>query len=248
MANNIDIGMAEPTEALDVLTDVDAEVGSDQSTDDHNANLALFVGERVRARLADNIIEWVDADEQSRKDWQDREARGIRMMGVSDNHEGGADFKGASRIVHPLLAEACVQFNARAMSELWPPDGPVKTQVLGEHTPEREMQAERVKGFMNYQYTTMIPGARDDHDTMLLRLPLSGSCFKKIYFDPIEQMPMPRYIEPSRFTCRIRRRRCERRRGIRTSIMKIGTRRGLRCAMVFTSMRIWTSRLQGMRT
>ena len=200
-----DLEVAAEEYGEDILTEDEYELvmeqnaGSDLDPDDHYVNLANFLKESELQRIAQDVIEWVDADEESRDDWQDREVSGIRALGVSEETEGGADFEGASHVVHPLLAEACVQFQARAMSELWPPEGPVKTQVLGEQTVERGQQAERVKGFMNYQYTKLIPGAYDDHDMMMFRLPLSGSCFKKVYFCSLEGMPMPRYVEPSRF-------------------------------------------------
>lgn len=183
---------------LDVFEEADDPELFDDFNPDHYANLAGDIDESTLNRMAVDIIEWVESDKLSRRDWEEREAKGIRMLGVSNKTDGGASFKGASRVVHPLLAEACVQFNARAMGELWPPEGPVKTQVLGEQTRERSMQAERVKNFCNYQYSTLMPDAYDDHDKMLFRLPLSGSCFKQIEFDHLEQMPISRFIEPSR--------------------------------------------------
>ena len=162
-------------------------------------NLAEHVDETTLKRLSTDVIRWVLWDEQSREDWQERESRGIRLLGVSDKTSGGASFRGASRVVHPLLAEAVNQFHARAITELWPPDGPVKTQVLGEITPEVNDQAERVKDYMNYLYTTAMPGAFEEEDQLLFRLPLSGSCFKKIYFNPIEQSLMSELVEPSDF-------------------------------------------------
>lgn len=166
---------------------------------DHYANLAEFLEPQELNRIAFDVVDWVRMDEDSRADWQAREARGIRMLGLSEKSEGGANFEGASRVVHPLLAEACVQFQARAIAELWPPTGPVKTKVLGKATEERLQQAERVQDFMNYQYTELIPGAFEDEDRLLARLPISGSCFKKVFYDPLEETNVVAFIEPADF-------------------------------------------------
>lgn len=167
------------------------------SPDDHDANLAEYLEDNDLARLATDIIDWVETDEISRQDWYDREKEGIRLLGVSKLTLGGGDFKGASKAVHPLLAEACVQFQARAISEMWPAHGPVKTVVIGDSNDQREQQSHRVQQFMNYQYTESMPGAFEEEDSMLFRLPLSGSCFKQVNFDPLCNSMVSRYIEAS---------------------------------------------------
>jgi hypothetical protein len=166
---------------------------------DHYANLAEFMDDRDIGRLAQDVVDWVTMDDKSRAEWQLREARGIRMLGLSEKTEGGANFAGASRVVHPLLAEACVQFQARAIAELWPATGPVKTRILGKPTEDRMQQAERVQDFLNYQYCELIDGAFEEEDRLLMRLPISGSCFKKVFFDPIEETNVSRFIEPADF-------------------------------------------------
>lgn len=167
--------------------------------DEHYANLAENVDDTALDKLATDIINWVEWDEESREDWETRESKGIRLLGVSDRTEGGAAFTGASRVVHPLLAEAITQFHSRAITELWPPEGPVKTQVIGEATPDKIAQSRRVQDYMNFQYTTLMPGAFEEEDQLLFRLPLSGSCFKKAFYDPIEQTVVTRLVEPSDF-------------------------------------------------
>lgn len=162
-------------------------------------NLAEHMEERDLDKIAQIVIERFDYDEQSRKGWQERERKGILMMGVSEETEGGAAFEGSSKVVHPMLAEAAIQFQARAIGEMWPADGPVNTRIIGEITPEREEQAERVKGYLNYQYTEEIPDAFDELDRLLFRLPLSGSCFKKIYHDPLQGGLQAEFIDPAHF-------------------------------------------------
>ena len=164
----------------------------------HGDNLAEYLEAQDLARLAQDVIGWVDDDVASRKDWEEREARGIRALGVTTQTDGGAAFPGASRVVHPLLAESVVDVHARLMAELWPNEGPVKAQVLGDATPELQAQAMRVQGFMNYQYAELMPGGFEEHDQLLFRLPVSGSCFKKTYYCPLEQTNVSVFIEPTR--------------------------------------------------
>lgn len=164
-----------------------------------NENLAESLDEDKLNAIAKEVVQWYEWDDESRADWKEREAKGILMLGVTEKTEGGAKFKGASKVVHPLLMEACTQFQARAIGEIWPAGGPVKGVVLGESTPELEDQKDRVVGFMNYQYTTTMPGAFDTEDKLLFRLPLSGSCFTKIYHDPLLDGLVREFIDPNYF-------------------------------------------------
>jgi len=167
----------------------------------HYDNLVDQLDSGELMRLATDIINWVQFDERSRDAWSKREKKGIQALGVSDaDIEIGADFEGASRVVHPLLAEAVVQFHSRALPELFPTNGElVKAQILGNSTPERIAQAERVQDYMNYQYTVDMPGAFDEIDKMLFRLPLSGSVFKMLDYDPLLKKCVSRMVEPADF-------------------------------------------------
>ena len=167
--------------------------------DGHYDNLVPALDKTTLNMLAMNVVNWVLWDEQTRKDWSLRESDGIRLLGVSDKKLTKPLFEGASSVVHPLLAESVVQFNSRALEEIWPPEGPVKAVVLGDKTEERNAQAERVESYMNYQYTEDMPGAFEEEDALLFRLPLSGSCFKKVYYDPLLDKLCSRLIEPSDF-------------------------------------------------
>lgn len=170
---------------------------TDEEQTGHYDNLVNVIDDTDRKRLATDIIDWVRWDEDTRRDWADREREGIRLLGVSDRVSGGVSFDGASKVVHPLLAESVVQFHARALAEIWPPEGPVKSIVLGDQTPERLAQAERVQDYLNYQYTEDMPGAFEEEDALLFRLPLSGSVFKKVYYDPLERKACSRMVEPA---------------------------------------------------
>jgi len=150
----------------------------------HHANLAEFVAENDLNRIAQDVISWVDWDEESRADWYAQESRGIKALGVTREVDGGARFEGASTVVHPMLAEACVQFAARSLNKVWPSGGPVRANVVGMASEAVLEQAKRVEQFLNYQYTQAIEGAFQQTDQMLIRLPLSGSVFVKVNYDP----------------------------------------------------------------
>lgn len=166
--------------------------------DDHYANLAEYLDENELQRIAQKVLDWVQWDEESRADWYEMEKRGIRAIGVSKNVDAVAPFDGASTVVHPVFAEACVQFASRALPLLWPAGGPVKTIVMGKTDAEKEAQAKRAQQYMNYQYTEQIPGAFEQTDAMLIRLPLSGSLFVKPFYDPVNGITRG-LVEPADF-------------------------------------------------
>jgi hypothetical protein len=178
---------------------LDLVMGS-KDAKDHNANLVDHIDDDTwLSNLGQDVIEWYKQDLQTRKEWEMRERRGIRLLGVSSKTVGGGSFIGASKVTHPLLIEACTQFQARAIAEMWPSEGPVKAAVVGEVTDELMAQADRVQNYMNYQYMREMPGAFEEEDKMLFRLPISGSTFKKVVYDPMEGALVSRFIESSVF-------------------------------------------------
>lgn len=156
-------------------------------------NLAAKLDQTVLDKIASEVIEDYDDDEQSRKEWLEWEADGMKLLGISLDTVGGASFEGASRAIHPGLLEAIVQFQARAIAELWPPEGPAKSVVLGEVTPEKDEQAKRVADYLNYLYTEKMPGAYEHHDKMLFRVGFSGCAFKKIHYCPLTRGIVARF-------------------------------------------------------
>jgi len=149
---------------------------------DFYENLSESLGKPVLGKLANDLIKAYEDDKSSRKNWEDQYSKGLKMLGVivEDRQD---PFPGASGVHHPLLAEAATQFQARAISELFPAQGPVKTQIIGKTTDKKTNQAQRVQDFMNYQVTTQIPDYFNELDQMLFYLSLAGSAFKKVYFD-----------------------------------------------------------------
>tara|TARA_R100001440_G_scaffold189_2_gene592 strand:- start:1359 stop:3758 length:2400 start_codon:yes stop_codon:yes gene_type:complete len=158
-----------------------------------NANLAEFIDETELGRISSEMVNEVQEDINSRKEWEDQYKGGLELLGM--NYEDRAEpFEGASGIVHPLLAESVTQFQAQAYRELLPAGGPVKTAIIGQETPEIVAQAERVKNFMNYQITYEMEEYDPELDQMLFYLPIVGSSFKKVYFDPTLQRAVSKFV------------------------------------------------------
>lgn len=160
---------------------------------DHNANLAEVLDDSILGELSSDLMGKVEDDLSSREDWEQSIAKGLTLLGI--NYEERTEpFMGASGVTHPLLAEAVTQFQAQAYKEMLPPGGPVKTQILGVQTQQVEDQAQRVKDFMNYQITEVMEEFDQDTDQMLFYLPITGSTFKKVYFDPTKQRAVSKFV------------------------------------------------------
>ena len=129
----------------------------------------------------------------SRKDWEKSYTDGLDLLGFK--YENRTEpFQGASGATHPVLAEAVTQFQATAYKELLPSDGPVRTQVLGDATPPKQQQAQRVKDFMNYQIMEKMKEYEPEFDSMLFHLPLAGSTFKKVYYDDLLGRAVSKFV------------------------------------------------------
>jgi hypothetical protein len=161
--------------------------------DEFNANLAEDLDEGALTELSGDLIGEYDADINSRKDWLTTYVDGLELLGlkVEDRTE---PWPGACNVYHPLMTEALVKFQAETMMETFPAAGPVKTQIIGKQTREKEDAAERVKDDMNYQLTDMMPEYRPEHERMLWGLGLAGNAFKKVYFDPSLDRQVSMYV------------------------------------------------------
>ena len=161
---------------------VTVSLGEEEDEVAFDANLAEVVPEETLSQISEDLMMLFEADVSSRDDWEKQYAQGLELLGFS-MEERTKPFKGACGVYHPLLSEAVVQFQAQALKELMPSDGPVRTQVLGKETREKLMQAQRVKEFMNYQITTVMQEYTPDFDQLLFYVGYGGSAFKKIYYD-----------------------------------------------------------------
>lgn len=177
---------------------VDFEPGPRMTSRDgskgHHQNLAATMEESELRDIAMRVVESAKADEASRQDWWRRMDQAVTLLGIKNKPEEELLFKGASSIQHPLIAEAVVQFQSRAIEELYPAEGPVKAMVVGEKTDEAEDQAERVQAHMNYQVTEEDPSWFWHLDQMLFYLPLCGSAFKKTFYCPVSDRVISRFV------------------------------------------------------
>ena len=160
---------------------------------DHGANLSEYLDDAYLGELSTDLRGSYQEDQESRADWEEAYTKGLDQLGVVYK-ERTQPFEGASGVTHPLIAESVTQFQAQAYKELLPSGGPVKTQVLGLQDPAREEQAGRVKEYMNYQITEVMEEFDPDMDQLLFYLPLSGSTFKKVYFDESKQRAVSKFV------------------------------------------------------
>lgn len=145
-------------------------------------NLAENLSDAAMSRVASELLSEYEANKEGRKEWEDAYRTGLELLGFK-YEERSEPFRGATGVTHPLLAEAVTQFQAQAFGELLPAGGPVRTDIIGKVTPQMEEQADRVRHFMNYQITCVMKEYTPEFDQMLFYLPLSGSTFKKVYYD-----------------------------------------------------------------
>jgi len=185
----------EVTENEDGSVDInlDPQAASPEGGDEHYANLADFLPDNVLGGLASNLTNKYQEYISSRKDWEKTYTQGLDLLGFKYD-DRTEPFSGASGATHPVLAEAVTQFQALAYKELLPADGPVRTQTIGAQTPEKTQQATRVKDFMNYQIMDQMKEYEPEFDSMLFHLPLSGSTFKKVYYDEMEQRAVSKFV------------------------------------------------------
>jgi hypothetical protein len=163
--------------------------------EDFYANLAedvidIYDLEKMGMRYLDLI----DNDREARQKRDKQYEEGLRRTGMGDDAPGGAQFLGASKVVHPMMAEACVDFAARAIKEMFPPDGPAKTKILGDVTDEKTETAERKRDYINWQLTEQIEEFRDEQEQLLTQLPLGGSQFMKLWFDEKKKRPCAEFV------------------------------------------------------
>jgi len=185
----------EITENEDGSVDVnyDPSIASVEGDINHYDNLAEHLPEDILGRLGTSLYQNYQDYKNSRKDWERGYREGLDLLGFKyDNRT--EPFQGASGATHPVLAEAVTQFQALAYKELLPANGPVRTQILGNTTPEKEQQAQRVKDFMNYQIMDKMKDYEPDFDSLLFHLPLAGSAFKKVYYDEATKMACSKFV------------------------------------------------------
>jgi len=203
-AGNIDVEvesmMVEDMPDIEIVLDpetgsVDVTLGAEEDEVPFGANLAEVLDSSVLQQISSELMPLFEADQGSRKDWEEQYGKGLKLLGFTFD-ERTRPFKGAAATTHPLLTEAIVQFQAQALKELMPADGPVRTRVLGKETREKLMQADRVRDFMNYQITSVMEEYTPDFDQLLFYVGYGGSAFKKVYYDEDRDRMVSKLILP----------------------------------------------------
>ena len=167
--------------------------GPDESPDFYE-NLAEKIDSIKLSALAMRYVNLIDKDKQAREDRDKQYEEGLKRTGMGKDAPGGATFMGASKVVHPAMAEACVDFASRAIKELFPPDGPVKTKILGKVDKDKTERAERKRDWMNWQLTEQIEEFKDEQEQLLTQLPLGGSQYLKLWYDERRKRPCAEFL------------------------------------------------------
>ena len=165
-----------------------------QVTQNHFENIAELLPDDILGRIGSDLNENYMQYKTSRKDWEDTYIKGLDLLGFKYVNPT-QPFQGASGATHPVLAEAVTQFQAQAYKELLPAMGPVRTQILGKPSRQKEEQSNRVKNFMNYQLMDVMKEYEPEFDQMLFYLPLAGSAFKKVYYDELLGRAVSKFVQ-----------------------------------------------------
>ena len=177
-----------------IVTLDDEDTPPNAGDDEFYANLAETFEPNKLNDIAQHFLEFVQRDEESRKKRVEQYEEGIRRTGMGDDAPGGAQFTGASRVVHPIITEVCIDFSARAIKELFPPQGPVKDFIPGDVTPEKTAKAKRKTALMNWQLTVQCPGFRAELEQMLTQVPLGGAQYLKMTWDETRNRIAPTFV------------------------------------------------------
>jgi hypothetical protein len=180
-----------------VLIDFDPNGGMGGG-DDHNENLADLMEEQDLRGIASDLVGAFEADRDSRSDWENTYINGLDLLGLK-NEDRTEPWDGACGVFHPVLTEAVIRFQAQAIQEIFPAAGPVKTSVMGQVTDEKSQQAARVRDYLNYLLTEKMTEYRSETEKMLFSLPLAGSAFRKVYYDPNMGRPCSMFVPAEDF-------------------------------------------------
>lgn len=198
----VDLPEIETEEQPDGSAIVMLDEGGPEENPDFYANMAESYDSYELSKLAMRYIDLLKTDKDAREQRDKQYEEGIKRTGMGNDAPGGATFMGASKVVHPAMAEGCVDFAAKAIKEMFPPDGPVRTKVLGKMDDIKAERAERKRDYLNWQITEQIEEFRDEQEQLLTQLPLGGSQYFKIWFDEqkkrpcVEFLPIDRVILP----------------------------------------------------
>jgi hypothetical protein len=179
-----------------MIIDFDPDVMEGQVA--HDDNLAEFIDEGELRAVSSELVSAYEADRDSRSDWEDTYINGLDLLGLK-HEDRTIPWDGACGVFHPLLTESVIRFQAQAIQEIFPASGPVKTSIVGMITQEKQDQADRVKNYLNYLITEQMTEYRSETEKMLFSLPLAGSAFRKVYYDPNMGRPCSMFVPAEDF-------------------------------------------------
>lgn len=182
------------TEDGGALVVIGDEEDEDGGSPEFMANLAEKLSDEERKDIAGDLLDMIERDRRSRKRRDEQYEEGLRRTGLGDDAPGGAQFDGASKVVHPVMAEACVDFAARIMKEMFPPNGPVKEKIVGKPTKEKIERANRKRDHMNWQLTEQILEYRREMEQAMTQVPLGGSQYLKWWWDEGKRRPCVEFV------------------------------------------------------
>ena len=193
-----DVELPEDVSDVVEMPDGSAVVSMDttgpEESPDFYANMVETMDSYELNSLGMRYVNLLDKDKNAREERDKQYEEGMKRTGLGKDAPGGANFYGASKVVHPVMAEGCVDFASRAIKELFPPDGPVRTKIIGEVDDLKTQRAERKRDFLNWQITEQIEEFRDEQEQMLTQLPLGGSQFLKIWYDEQKKRPVVEFL------------------------------------------------------
>ena len=160
----------------------------------HFANIVDEVDQDLLKTAISDLVEKIGNDKEAREKRDKQYEEGLRRTGLGDDAPGGAQFTGANKVVHPMLVEACVDFSARFMKEVFPPNGPVKSKILGEKDKSKIQKAQRKADFMNWQTTEQMVEFRGELEQLSTQLPLGGGQYMKFMWNPLHRRPCAEFI------------------------------------------------------
>jgi hypothetical protein len=170
----------------------DEQESKDQG--EHFSNIVDEVDQEALEDIVTDLLQKIEKDKTAREKRDKLYEEGLRRTGLGDDAPGGAQFAGANKVVHPMLVEACVDFSARVMKEMFPPNGPVKSKIIGEKEKEKVAKAERKAEYMNWQTTEQMVEFRGELEQLSTQLPLGGAQYMKVMWSPLHRRPMSEFI------------------------------------------------------
>jgi hypothetical protein len=194
-----DIDLPDGEMNVEELPDGSAVVTTDEldgpkEDEDFYQNLAEVFDPYDLSKVAMHYLDLIKNDKTSREERDKQYEEGLKRTGLGKDAPGGANFLGASKVVHPIMAEACVDFASRAIKELFPPDGPTRTKIIGDVNKDKVEVAERKRDYMNWQLTEQIEEFRDEQEQLLTQLPLGGSQYLKMWYDDHKKRPCTEFV------------------------------------------------------